>query len=299
MESNNNNTILDVIKEHNCICWYPSAGADFRPLIYFNQFHYEDIKIPIDEGQVFPDLFILTDVQLTKSVWNRSRQEMWPTYLSYLDKKDGLERIHTLYRDRRTEIAVNKCRELKALDIGCEPKGLAEEYEVSELYRRVFCFDVTVKSNFFYSGVKNEWDVTVLYVFAENREFARDVLMKNKVHVDYIPVACYGEGGGGAELMPDWLPEILGYLQCKYYVSNYQYIDHYINNEPEDMKYFSEYELPQCELKPYYGVPGEYWSNRGVVIWNRVEKSNKGSSHNKRNYNLDNIKIFKFEPPHN
>lgn len=54
-------TTEEAIKQFKHICWYPSAGKDFRPLLFISNWYYKKNNVPIDDGQEFPDLFILTD----------------------------------------------------------------------------------------------------------------------------------------------------------------------------------------------------------------------------------------------
>ncbi|MBR3247109.1 MAG: hypothetical protein IKG03_01775 [Clostridiales bacterium] len=55
-------TTKDAIKKFKHICWYPSAGKDLRPLLFISDWNYKKNNVPMDEGQEFPDLFILTDL---------------------------------------------------------------------------------------------------------------------------------------------------------------------------------------------------------------------------------------------
>lgn len=258
-------TILDVIKNHKSICWYPSAGIDFRPLIIFNRSCYEAFEIPIDEEQTFPDLFILTDVNPPNYVWSCHSRPSPIENISCLNQEDKWKEITTLYEDKKTKITVNGSRRLKNLDIGCDRGELQSGYEVSKAYGNVLYFDVTVRSKRYESTEWDTWNANVLYVITENRTFAREVLMQNNIKIDYISVIRYGNSmGGGAAHSPDWLLGILGNLQCKYYVCNPQYTV----IEPEEMGL-----LNGCTLTEFCRKGGEKWSNYGEVIWNRVNIS--------------------------
>ena len=54
-------TVSEAIRNYKHICWYPSAGVDFKPLLFISDWYYKKNNVPIDEGQVLPDLFIFTD----------------------------------------------------------------------------------------------------------------------------------------------------------------------------------------------------------------------------------------------
>ena len=51
-------TIEDAIKNYNHICWYPSAGEDFKPLLFISNWYYKKNSVPMDEGQVLRNCLI-------------------------------------------------------------------------------------------------------------------------------------------------------------------------------------------------------------------------------------------------
>ena len=63
--------LIDEIKKFKHICWYPSAGADFRALLFFSEAFYSDYSgffryskpyaYPDDAERIVPDLFIFND----------------------------------------------------------------------------------------------------------------------------------------------------------------------------------------------------------------------------------------------
>ncbi|MBO4426391.1 MAG: hypothetical protein J5776_05230, partial [Clostridiales bacterium] len=55
-------SIEEVIKDYKHVCWYPSAGSDFRALLFLSDWYYKKNDVPMDEGQVLPDLFVMTDI---------------------------------------------------------------------------------------------------------------------------------------------------------------------------------------------------------------------------------------------
>lgn len=257
-------SLKDVISNHRSICWYPSAGDDFKPLIFLNQNGYRNFDIPEDNGQEFPDMFIMTDV-LYPMFFSDERNP-----ISQLNNSDSWRRITELYRDFKTTVSVVKSRKLRRLDLELDTEMLSYEYSNEENYGNVFCFTVKVETRLYWPYDLKQWYMTVVYVIAENRAFARDFLMKNNIKVDYVPVIRYGEAmGGGSAISPNWIRSILGAIKCKYYICNAHYA-----REEKNMVYFEDYDIPATELKEIKRISGNHWSEYGDVVWNRVCKIN-------------------------
>jgi len=53
-------SIEKILRNYNRLCWYPSAGADFRVLLFLFQQYVKRYNISISTEEL-PDLFILTD----------------------------------------------------------------------------------------------------------------------------------------------------------------------------------------------------------------------------------------------
>ena len=66
------NKIKEILEEYDHICWYPSAGSDFRPLLYMSEQFYNNYAgmetgsknyrlaaYPENEDRILPDLFVL------------------------------------------------------------------------------------------------------------------------------------------------------------------------------------------------------------------------------------------------
>ncbi len=265
-----NTDILDVIEKHKSICWYPSAGDDFRPLIFFNPYTYEDLEIPMDKDQVFPDLFILTDVLYPSMYPMDFIFDKSVANLAELNDPEAWKGMTMLYDGLHTRISIKRIRKLKKMVFSLSKETLSYDYDNHDNYGNVFCFDTHVRSKRYGSSEWNEWDVTVLYVVVENMVFARDFLMKNSISVDYLPVVRYGESMGGALLGPNWIRNILGYLKCKYFICNPCY-----REEARDMSYFEGYNISPTKLEEIKRINKEKWSDYEEIIWNRVSVRKK------------------------
>ena len=53
----------EAIRQYKHICWYPSAGKDFRSLLFLSDWYFRNNELALDEGQELPDLFVFTDYQ--------------------------------------------------------------------------------------------------------------------------------------------------------------------------------------------------------------------------------------------
>ena len=56
---NINKKLIEVLKDKT-ICWYPSAGEDFRPLLYLSE-QYVSTRDAIKNISPLPELFVFTD----------------------------------------------------------------------------------------------------------------------------------------------------------------------------------------------------------------------------------------------
>ncbi|MCR5616164.1 MAG: hypothetical protein K6F45_08380 [Saccharofermentans sp.] len=41
-------SVEEVIRLFEHVCWYPSAGSDFRPLLFLSDWYYKKNDVPMD-----------------------------------------------------------------------------------------------------------------------------------------------------------------------------------------------------------------------------------------------------------
>lgn len=208
--------LLDVIAAHRSVCWYPSAGSDFRLLGYLTKYNLEGF----DEDKrpsPLPDLFILTDYSAEKYV-NYADQLLCPRRSDF-DKlaKGTIRPGDVLFEQYRTLLRVKSVKAIKPLGIGCTEELINRQ--TSELYGQGFLMRVEVNCNM--DGERVRYQCDTVYLFAENTSFAADFLFKNKVRIDWIVKIRYGGGFGGSQDTDGlWLAELAGALGTKYFISS-------------------------------------------------------------------------------
>ncbi len=236
-------TIDQIIKSHHHICWYPSAGADFRGLLYLNDVYYEWKQIPREPDQKMPDLFIMTDllpqVYSSYGAGELDGGEIGYTDLKYL-RNDEYKKIKDLYSGYRripesstktnvTQIMASSIERLQ--DIHLQYNG--NHFDSSLIghkpsyYNRVFFIKahvMTLHRHKDRAPDKYEYDADLLYVLTDNMYFARDYLVNNNIPVEYVIQVRYGDDrGGGSAVSGTWVKYLLGALHAKFFVANSMY----------------------------------------------------------------------------
>ncbi len=79
-------SIEEVIRQFEHVCWYPSAGSDFRALLFLSDWYYKKNDVPTDEGQVLPDLFGMTDMMGLHEVFETKELYLYYKYVFYIDR---------------------------------------------------------------------------------------------------------------------------------------------------------------------------------------------------------------------
>ena len=255
--------IEEIIRNHCHVCWYPSAGVDFRPMLYFSDMFYEyaagkgeerylirlyekgrDLAMPVyseSADRILPDLFVMTDHNPTTFVWNGR----WQAGLSINDRihkgtdvplfmGDGWRNVKTLFCDGdRTRV-----------EVAGHPRQCADG--------KAFFMKVHVVSRL--RGVWHEWDTELLYCIMDNMDFVRGHLLgkstlsniETVVNIrmeQFMPVAME-------------MQELFPALGTRYYVAEEQYVQALLQSQGEPHGFRS-----------FYRSPSELWSGRGDVIW--------------------------------
>ncbi|MCH5348074.1 MAG: hypothetical protein J1E40_02015 [Oscillospiraceae bacterium] len=266
--------LISELKKRRSICWYPSAGSDFRPLLYLSKPFYDKHKELSDDKDVFPDLFIMTDYQESEytgysDVYHYDYMRKY--YPNDFDKisKGTLRRGDILYRDHRTSITVKDV--IKIVIDGMEVKKELVTSGIPEWYGQGYCITVEVNSFNIPDQKLGKWDMDIVYLYAENTAFAKHILIQNQINVDFIVSVRYGGNFGGSTNFGGWLFYIADTLDVKYYIS--PPIDHIPDYQNADvMEYLKEdaeiiFERPR--LTPLYE---KEWHENEIVNWYRVER---------------------------
>lgn len=168
------------------VAWYPSAGNDFRSLLFLHPEYQADCVVPP------PDVFLFSDV-------------------AHYPSKSFLN-TPILYEDSRTTLTVLSMKMVGTLGLPQRPELVHAERH--ELTNQVYLMEVKIESSSL-----NERIVPVYYAFCENTALA-DYLIRRRIKVSHLIRVCYGNGWGGSLASGAWLLNAIKPLQCEAFISD-------------------------------------------------------------------------------
>ncbi|MCH5192830.1 MAG: hypothetical protein J1F11_02640 [Oscillospiraceae bacterium] len=270
--------LVKELKGRRSICWYPSAGSDFRPLLYLSKPFYDKHEELSADKDLLPDLFIMTDFQMNEYTDCSGPGDLY--YYDYMrmhhpnnfDKisKGSLRQGDILYRDRCTSITVKNTFRIFIDDIEVK-KNLITFKEIPEWYGTGCC--ITVEVNSFGSTAQKlgKWETDIIYLYAENTAFAKQILIQNKINIDFIVRVRYGGNYGGSTNFGSWLFDLADTLNVKYYITdpiNYEH-DNWDTGVMEYLKKGTDTSPARPRLTSFYE---RQWYDNETVNWYRVER---------------------------
>ena len=214
---NTNEELVEILKDKT-ICWYPSAGDDFRPLLYLSE-QYVSTRDDIRNIAPLPQLFVFTDYHNSyfdcnyKGLKALSEGTLKSGDYLYDDSVRGI--IHFNYK--HTKIKVLSIKKVD-IDIPQLDRSLACN-EASVKYGTGYCMSVQITSKD-ESRRKNNlgtYTAQLLYIFAENSAFA-ELLLRENIRVDFLLRIRYGINcGDSCDTDGEWLRYAAPKLGVKYY----------------------------------------------------------------------------------
>lgn len=271
--------LLKELKKHKSICWYPSAGSDFRTLLYLSKPFYEKHEELAGEDAALPDLFVMTDYQKHGFIDYSSSGNC----IKYNDirhnfdlKQTGaLKSNYVLYDDTYTSFTIKNIRKYELNDVEASKDLTDDFYHAPSCYGQAYCMTIKVDSRKPLAKKLGIWEIDVIYLYVENTTFAKRVLLQNRINIDYIVMVRYPGYGNGASGI--WLFYLADLLNVKYYVTN-PYSDKYIMEEgsgsgadKEALEYLqgdSDISFKPPQRTPFYKIE---WYRGEMVVWYRVE----------------------------
>lgn len=222
------------------VAWYPSAGVDFRDVLYLNKRFCEHSPAKATEPSP-PDFFLHSDY----FPWSTS---------TFLDSR-------FIHLDDRTCVTVKSIEELPRCDLPLDPKIVAFP-KGSHATGRVLFLEIEVSSN-----VLGSFSAPVIYVFAENSAFCAKRILPNSGKFSHIIHIRYGGGcGGGGYSSGTWLLNILKPTGCECFVTD----SHYGSSDEQIYSIYPELAGPEStsDLDCIRELLSEGWSGHGNVSWN-------------------------------
>jgi hypothetical protein len=235
---------LDKYSETPRIAWYPSAGTDFRALLYLHP-SYSAHRPLEEEEPAPPDLFLFTDY----FPWSSS---------TFLDNR-------LVFDDYRTYIVVKEMEMLPDLVFPLD-KDIVHFPDGSKATHRVIFMNLKVHSN-----KLGEFTWPLLYVFSVNEMFCGKCLIPNEAQLSHVIHIRYGGGcGGGGSASGIWIQNVLRKLGCEYFITDNHY--YWQNGDLKAAQLFPElgWEDENLLLTPLRKIHSIGWSGHGDVVWNKV-----------------------------
>lgn len=170
------------------IAWYPSAGEDFRALLYTSE-KYSELNPASSKEPKSPDIFIFTDY------WMSDRFDFLDTPL--------------IHKDENTKITVLSSELLPDLSLSL-PDDIVDFPEPHTATNKVAFLNVRVESD-----ELGTFEIPVIYAFVVNEEFMSKVIIPNNGKLSHIIKIRYGGGcGGGGKVGGNWILHLLNKVGC-------------------------------------------------------------------------------------
>lgn len=237
---------LETLDDNVNICWYPSAGRDFRDIGYLSDDYTAKHRPRFGRDRI-PDVFLHTDYY----PWSNAR---------FLNKSYW-------HRDHATTVRCDELEELPPLDLPLDD-GLIDFPKAHELTNRVFFAWLQLDA----SGLDEAQTVPFIYVFAENTAFAHNILLARQAKLSHLVHIRYGGGiFGGGKAAGGWLPFAAAQLGCPDYISDGRYMDWQRGDRHARKSYPGLFAEPSWSMgESFRDLPGIKWSNHGQVTWRRM-----------------------------
>jgi len=231
---------IDSLETEPRIAWYPSAGTDFRALMFLHPDINTRFPASGDEPE-YPDIFIYSDYCPHND-------------LNFLDGP-------VLYQDERTTITVKYSEELPPVSLPLH-REIVVFSERAMMNGRVVFLEIEVASS-----AMGIFTRPLVYVFGENEAFCGEKVITAGGVFSHIIQVRYGSGFGGGMCSGAWLIKALSVLGCEVFIS-----DGHHNLQSGDRAAVRLYpelggngESPEFEV--IRNVNSASWSRHGDVQW--------------------------------
>jgi hypothetical protein len=246
LNGNHTGLLHEYLAVHNGeprIAWYPSAGNDFRALLYLSS-HYADAFPASKPEPTAPDMFVFTD------------------YLPYREPK--YSKGYVVKDDGKTLMTIADIEELPRLELPLHSEHVVFP-DAGRAIGRVFFMIVEITSN-----VLGSYAYPVLYVVSSNEAFCCEVLLPHNARISHIIHVRYGAALGGSRTTGIWITHAIKPLLTEVLV-----MDRYNGWRKADLNVLDYCKaLPSqidYNLRPIRTVPELLWSDHGDVTWYVVE----------------------------
>lgn len=224
------------------IAWYPSAGEDFRDLLYLSA-RYSKHKPAAQKEPSSPDIFLHTDY----FPWSNS---------TFLDDR-------LIHLDEHTKVSVRGIEELPRCDLPVDGR-IVDFPQGSTATGRVIFLKIEVQSD-----VLGKIEVPVVYAFAENAAFCAQRMLPQKARCSHVVYVRFGGGcGGGGKSTGIWLLNVLRKLHCEVFVTDGNYARRAGDERIYDLYPALSGEEDCGQYKQIRTIGSGSWSGHGDISWN-------------------------------
>ena len=171
----------------NRVAWYPSAGTDFRPLLYLHPDFQSQCNVPK------PDVYLFSDC------------------LDYPGEK--LLEHGVLFEDTRTRLTALSVEFIGVLNLSVRPE-LVHFSNPHPLRNHVYKINVQIESTELSPST-----ATVYYAFCENTALA-NYLIRHRIRVSHLIRVCYVNAMGGSAASGVWLMNATEALRTEFLISD-------------------------------------------------------------------------------
>ncbi|MCR5769176.1 MAG: hypothetical protein K6G45_11905 [Lachnospiraceae bacterium] len=238
--------LFSVIKCFSHICWYPSAGADFRAMLYLSDAYYDSHSkhpfnpYPADAPRITPDLFIMTDIDPYQGCWYRENEySKIESELTNLLEGKPADILYTPWSINRTKSWLTDHAKdyQKAIDypdtlisVNGYPERLSADYPA-------FLINVEIYTS--YMGVRYKWSSRLIYLAADNCAVLQD-LVKNDIRIE-TQIKIRADHG----ILYD-VKKSISDLQTEYFIAEKRYTGKAVE---------------------FYRIPGRCWSGSDDILF--------------------------------
>ena len=232
------------------LCWYPSAGSDFRDLFEFS--FKKGFRYGVTE---LPNLFVHTDYwgEIAKFEVNTPKIKDY----EIVDLIGERSRDYNLFPPDiafkyKNRVTIKDIRRLKLKDninIHLDLSRGATFRDVDYSEPEILLMEVEIKTKSY--GIIN---APVLFMYYENINFLEEFLLKHRVKITHMVKVREGCGCGGCSMSISFVYPFLPYLGVKYL-----YADWEIHFDPSNHSFY-------YELLSKYNIPLKYFILKTLKI---------------------------------
>jgi len=238
---------LDDFNGEPRIAWYPSAGEDFRDLLYLHSEFAKKEHADHQPEPKSPDIFLHTDY----FPWSSS---------NFLDDK-------TIYEDENTKIYLESFEELPNRHLPLDSQ-IVDFPQGSVATGRVLFLEISVESD-----ILGKYSYPLVYAFVENAAFCAEIALPQQGKFSHIVHVRFGGGlGGGGNSTGIWLLNVLKKLQCELFITDSHYGLQIGDKRIYDLYPSLAGKADTSQLQRIRLIKGKAWSNHGDVSWNIINR---------------------------